>query len=36
LSPKTEMARKFHMKNGAVELQENDTTINYEYSINKK
>lgn len=36
LSPKTEMARRFHMKNGAVELQENDTTINYEYSINKK
>jgi hypothetical protein len=35
LSPKTEMARKFHMKNGAVELQENDTTINYEYPINK-
>ena len=36
LSPKTEMARKFHIKNGAVKLQENDTTINYEYSINKK
>jgi hypothetical protein len=36
LSPKTDMARRFHMKNGAVELQENDTTINYEYSINKK
>lgn len=36
LSPKTDMARRFHMKNGAVELQENDTTINYEYPINKK
>lgn len=37
LSPKTDMARRFHMKNGAVELQENDTTINYEYTIiNKK
>lgn len=36
LSPKTEMARKFHLKNGAVELQENDTTINYEYPINKQ
>ena len=31
LSPKTEMARKFHLKNGAFVLQENDTTINYEY-----
>jgi len=36
LSPKTEMARKFHTKNGAFELQENDTTINYEYPVNKK
>lgn len=36
LSPKTDMARNFHMKNGAVQLQENDTTINYEYPINKK
>jgi hypothetical protein len=36
LSPKTDMARRFHMKNGAVELQENDTTINYEYPINKR
>lgn len=33
LSPKTEMARKFHLSNGAVELQENDTTINYEYLL---
>lgn len=31
LSPKTEMAEKFHLKNGAFVLQENDTTINYEY-----
>ena len=31
LSPKTDMARKFHLKNGAFVLQENDTTINYEY-----
>lgn len=35
LSPKTEMARKFHTRNGAVELQENELTINYEYPINK-
>ncbi len=31
LSPKTEMAYKFHIRNGAVVLQENDTTVNYEY-----
>lgn len=31
LSPKTEMARKFHLSNGAIELQENQDTINYEY-----
>ena len=33
LSPKTEMARKFHMSNGAVEFRENKDTINYEYDI---
>lgn len=32
LSPKTEMARRFHTKNGAVILQENDSTINYQYA----
>lgn len=31
LSPKTEMARRFHIKNGARELRENPTTINYIY-----
>jgi len=31
LSPKTELARKFHIKNGAIVLQENEFTINYEY-----
>lgn len=31
LSPKTEMARKFHMSNGAKTLQDNETTVNYEY-----
>ena len=31
LSPKTEMARKFHLKNGATTLQLNDDTVNYEY-----
>jgi len=31
LSPKTEMARQFHEKNGARFLQPNETTVNYEY-----
>ena len=31
LSPKTEMARKFHTGNGATTLKENETTVNYEY-----
>ena len=31
LSPPTEMARKFHLKNGAVVLKENKETVNYEY-----
>jgi hypothetical protein len=35
LSPKTEMAKRFHLKNGAVILRENDTTVNYEYIVKK-
>lgn len=31
LSPKTEMARKFHLRNGAFALRENAESINYEY-----
>lgn len=31
LSPKTEMAMKFHLQNGAKLLQENETTYNFEY-----
>lgn len=31
LSPKTEMARRFHLKNGAEIYRENSTTINYLY-----
>jgi len=31
MSPKTEMATKFHLKNGAILLQENPTTNNFEY-----
>ena len=33
LSPLTEMARNFHIKNGAKELQVNETTQNFEYDI---
>lgn len=33
LSPKTEMARRFHLNNGAVVFRENEDTINYEYFI---
>lgn len=33
LSPKTEMARKFHLRNGAHVLRENSDTVNYEYII---
>lgn len=33
LSPKTEMARRFHLKNGAVVLQENSNSVNYEYKF---
>jgi len=33
LSPKTEMARKFHLRNGASIFRENADTINYEYSV---
>ena len=33
LSPLTDMARKFHLKNGAREVQVNPTTQNFEYDI---
>jgi hypothetical protein len=33
LSPPTEMARKFHLRNGARELQINPTTVNFEYPL---
>ena len=33
LSPLTEMARRFHIKNGAKELQVNQKTQNFEYDI---
>ena len=33
LSPLTDMARNFHLRNGAFELQVNDETQNFEYKI---
>lgn len=32
LSPKTKVAERFHIRNGATILRENDDTINYEYA----
>jgi hypothetical protein len=31
LSPQTEMAKRFHTKNGAKTLRQNKTSVNYEY-----
>ena len=36
LSPLTEMATRFHSKNGAKLLQINETTQNFEYKVMKK
>ena len=33
LSPKTDLARKFHLRNGAEIFRENTDTVNYEYKI---
>ena len=33
LSPKTELARRFHIKNGASLFRENLDSINYEYAL---
>ena len=33
LSPLTEMARKFHLSNGAIEIQVNNETQNFEYKL---
>lgn len=30
-SPKTEMAKRFHLKNGAYTYRENDDSVNYKY-----
>jgi hypothetical protein len=36
LSPKTEMAKRFHHKNGATTYRENADTVNYLYSQNQQ
>jgi hypothetical protein len=36
LSPKTELAKRFHLKNGAIVFRENLETVNYEYLKNDK
>ena len=33
LSPKTNLARRFHLKNGAIVYRENIETVNYEYNV---
>ena len=33
LSPLTEMARRFHLSNGAIEIQVNNETQNFEYKL---
>ena len=35
LSPLTEMARTFHLRNGAEEIRVNEETQNFEYTIIK-
>ena len=35
LSPLTEMARKFHLRNGASEISRNIVTANFEYPVTK-
>jgi len=36
LSPLTDMATKFHLRNGAKLIQVNETTQNFEYTVRKK
>ncbi len=33
LSPKTEMAERFHIRNGAVKWRENEDSVNYAYQL---
>jgi hypothetical protein len=34
LSPRTEMAKRFHLKNGAIVFRDNEESTNYEYLNN--
>lgn len=34
LSPKTTMARKFHLRNSAKQFRMNESTVNFEYIVN--
>ena len=36
LSPPTDMARRFHLRNGASELRVNQNSVNYEYDLSKQ
>lgn len=36
LSPKTEMAEKFHIRNGAWHFRENTDTVNYAYKLDER
>ena len=36
LSPRTELARRFHTKNGAIVYRENAESVNYEYVVNSE
>jgi len=36
LSPKTDMAERFHLKNGASEVGRSDLSVNFEYPLNDK
>ncbi len=33
LSPQTDMAKKFHLRNNAIELRRNKDTVNFEYLL---
>jgi len=33
LSPQTDMARRFHLRNDAIELRVNEATVNFEYEV---
>ena len=36
LSPPTKMAERFHIRNGALKIYDNKTTVNFEYMIKEQ